>query len=181
VFHTRGEADHAIRWLIAQGISGQDIYVAPPVPSAEVGCKGAEVDGSRKEPLSPRVRENPTSWTGLQMGLIVGATGGLLAGLGIAFTAWVMDRLYDLPGGLSSLLENPLWSVGGGVILGLIAGALIARIVAWSITWLKTRLSLSAEEMTVTVRCAAEQLELVSSALLRSQAHHLNVSNAAVL
>jgi hypothetical protein len=179
VFHSRIEADDAIRWLIAQKIPGQDIYVGPPSPSAEAGRKSGEVGGPRKEPLAFHARVNPAPWTGLQMGLIMGGTGGFLLGLGVGFSAWVMDRVYDLPAGLSSLLENPLWSVGGGVIIGLMAGALIARLVAWSLAWLKTRPPLSGEETTVTVRCAAETLELVSSALLRSQAHQLNVSNPA--
>src|SRR5438045_3442725 len=64
VFHTRGEADYAIQRLIAQEIPGQDIYVGPPSPDAEAGCKGGEVVGSRKEPLSFHVRVNPAPWTG---------------------------------------------------------------------------------------------------------------------
>jgi hypothetical protein len=166
----------ARRKLISRGISKADIRVQPATRHEEMGWKGATVEagGAVRHPVEPQ--DTQQFWTDLKTGVIVGATSGFLVGLGVGLVAWMLDRLYDLPGRLVLLLENPISILFGGLFLGVIVGGLIPWIVRWWHAWLKARLPLPAEETILIVHCDDEDLSWVSEELVGAHPSQLHVS-----
>src|SRR5947207_3130697 len=86
VFYDRGEAQHAMEALLAGGIRAGCIYFEEEVtPSGDAGSKGGEIRRSETE------RRFAGLQSGLMIGLILGAMGGLTVGLlGDSFKALLM-------------------------------------------------------------------------------------------
>jgi len=177
LFYERSEAERAVEALRSQGVPDESIYLEGEVPlTTEVGRKGGEASRTEQE----------RRFAGLETGIIIGLTVGVLAGVGFGFlgsamSEWISRVQPSSPAlALSPVLTGPVWSGVIGALVGILAGGLIGFVVDFTLSRLGAGPPLPAAETLVTVSTDEGKLHQVYEALFRSRARHLHVAERAV-
>jgi len=141
------------------------------MPSADTGWKGGEV--SRLE------RERRVA--GLESGLLMGLTFGVLTGLGISALGYTLNEwMATFPEGgdltMPAVLTNPWLGALAGALIGGIVGCIIGWVVDLTLNRMGAGPPLPAHEALVTVETDAEHVERVRAAMFGANACHLHVA-----
>jgi hypothetical protein len=175
VYYEYRDADRAVAALRAGGIPEEDIYLETEVSAGpEAGWKGGEVG----------LLEQERRFAGLETGVLIGTTFGVLSGLGISFLGSVLSEWMSQfpswgPSGLPVFLANPGLAALAGALIGAVTGALIGWVVDFTLTRLGAGPPLPAHETLVTVRTDEERVNQVRAMLFRAGARHLHVTQRA--
>jgi hypothetical protein len=172
VYYERSEAERAVEALRTRGIPAENIYLESEVPpSPDAGWKGGEVSRLEQE----------RRFAGLETGILMGLTFGLLSGLGISILGstmheWALRDSGSQPVGMPMMLANPWLAALMGALTGLVAGGVIGWIVDFTLTRLGAGPPLPAHETLVTVLTDEENLDRVRAALFGARARHLHIA-----
>jgi hypothetical protein len=172
VFYDRSSAERAVESLKSLGIAAEDIYLETEVESAgDIGRKGGEINRLETE----------RRFAGLETGIIIGVTCGVLAGAGLGMLGEPMAAILattsrePLPGPMS----NPLLGALTGALFGLVAGGLIGWLVDFTLNRLGAGPPAPHQETLVTARVPEGRVDEAYSTLFRSRARHLHVAQRA--
>jgi hypothetical protein len=176
LFYERSEAERAVEALRSEGVPSESIYLEGELPlTTEVGRKGGAVSRTEQE---RRI-------AGLESGIIIGLTVGVLAGVGFGFlgsslSEWIA-RVEPSNSALTLPLAftSPVWGGVIGALFGILTGGLIGCVVDYTLSRLGAGPPLPAEETLVTVSTEEGKLDQVYAALFRSRARHLHVAERA--
>jgi hypothetical protein len=171
VFYARNEAEQAVQQLRNKGIGSTEIYLESEImPDGDIGRKGGQVSMVERE----------RRFAGLETGILVGCTAGLLTGLGMGILGNSMDAMFRSLSGpdvrMAPILAQPILTAIAGVLLGAIAGGVIGWIVDYTLTRLGAGPPLPREETLVTVRADEARLQEVYGTLFNARARHLHVA-----
>jgi hypothetical protein len=172
VYYEQSDAERAVAALRTQGIPAEEIYLEGEVSAGpEAGWKGGEVSRIEQE---RRV-------AGREAGVMMGATFGVLSGLGISFLGkalyeWTSKFPEGGPITMPMLLASPWLAALAGALIGVVVGSLIGWVVDVTLTRLGAGPPLPAHEALVTVRTDEEHVNQVRAALFGAGARHLHVA-----
>jgi hypothetical protein len=176
VYYETRDAERAVAALKAKGIAADEIFLETEVTAGpEAGWKGGEVSRLEQERCI----------AGLETGLLMGVTFGVLSGLGISFLGgvlheWMTKVEPNTPVMMPMVLAQPWLAAIVGAAIGLAVGAIIGWVVDRTLTRMGAGPPLPAHEALVTVQAADEQVNQVRAALFSAGARHLHMAERAV-
>jgi hypothetical protein len=177
LFYERSDAERAVEALKAAGFGSENIYLETEVtPTGEMGHKGGEISSLETE----------RRFAGLETGVVIGFTVGLLSGLGMGFLGNGINEFMRSAGadnasaGMPAILTNPAMTTLLGALIGLVAGGLIGWVVDNTLNRLGAGPPLPQHETLVTVRTDEDKLDQVYATLFKSRARHLHVAEASM-
>jgi hypothetical protein len=173
VYYERGDAERAVAALRSAGIPADEIYLEKEVSAGpDAGWKGGEIGWLEQE----------RRFAGRETGVLMGATFGVLSGLGTSLLLGVLrEWIVTVPGagttGLPMVLASPWLAVIAGGLIGIVVGALIGWVVDFTLTRKGAGPPLPAHEALVTVRTDEAHVNQVRATLFNAGARHLHLAD----
>jgi hypothetical protein len=161
--------NRALLRLTALPIAREKIYLASPtLSSQEAGSPGGEAE------LPDSGRDFPST----RIGLTLGATAGVLVGLGVGVLGQAINRILqylDWSIKLSAFAVNLWWSTLSGFLIGAVVGGFLGWSVNRLLSWIESRALRPGHETRLSVECDNAMLSQVCHALQGVRVRHVEV------